>query len=1093
MRKHFLLLFLLTLLPLAGFADNITVMPANLQFEYSDPNIPTVEGTATEDMVAVVGSLPEGVSKAQVAQCLTFIPKATIAGIGTYAYGLVVKDDYATTVPALANHVITISGGNGQIEILKKLLTDDMIGDIDAVTFKAAKWEPQITVTGPTADDYTVTYGDDTHDNINQGTGIVKITATATSMYRGEATKTFTINKAELSTLSFSSIEDQTYTGSEIKKVPTITSGNFTLASTDVTVTFENNTNVGTATGVVSAAADGNFTFATSLTTAQKTYSFNIVKKNVTDDANIAFADLKNINFAETSHEQVIDGEGAIKLNWTQGVGQNSTTTDILSSFDITYENNTNVGTATIIATAKDDTNFTGTVKGTFSILPASIAGATIALKKPANGSQELTTAEFFYDGTTIQPGTVEKDGVLVVTLGTTTLVQGTDFKIVGYGLGAGEDNVNATETGEKASVTIQGMGNYDAVDENADPILVKKEFQIKKRPLVLAAKHDVKTFYGVSPVDRFGYTSNYVVLDENGAVVEQEEGAEDQGAEALGYTVTYKVYKDIESGDDELVNEADYTSIPVSIADYYYMPEFTLLPTLPENESDVQEGVIYATPEQIAARANYTFEGAINQFAFFEVEQAKLIIVPASKEQKYSVAEPNFTNWAYTIYNGEVAEANKVASSTDDGFNANTYFTTAPTFAREAGTDVKYDDEGNVTGYRIYVSNQEGEGRVASNSYTFEFREGMLTITPFPITITANDQKILYGSTPNTEVGYNQFVKTVNEETKVEGYGTALTVTFSPAATISDLIMLEDLGLKLTWDKNGTVGSHDGALVPSITNKNFLPTPVLGKVTVVNSAAIELVRVGKDDFENATVAAYVNNYDKVTANVTIKSTDATTTTFKKNQWYTMVLPFETDTKTISNAFGYAIVDLLRTANDNPSRVYFDLHMNTEKIPANTPFLLKAWDDIDMENEGVSFTGVKIQKPAGVEGNGNMFATDVAGNMFIGTYEGILNLGDGTHGNNIRVYSYGAGELGEASPTYYLRQMSAYISLVQGNARVFVEDLDENGTTVIKELNVATGEAYAVDGWYTLNGVKLQAAPTEKGVYINNGKKVVLK
>ena len=1085
----------MALLPLAGFADNITVMPANLQFEYSDPNIPTEEGTATEDMVAVVGSLPEGVSKAQVAQCLTFIPKATIAGIGTYAYGLVVKDDYATTFPALASHVITISGGNGQIEILKKLLTADMIGNIADVTFKAAKWEPEITVTGPTADDYDVFYGDDTHDNINQGTGIVKIKAKAESMYRGEATKTFTINKAELSTLSFSSIEDQTYTGSEIKKVPTITSGDFTLAATDYAVTYTNNTDVSTeetkATGVVTAAADGNFTFADDLTEANRTFTFNIVKKNVTDDENIAFADLKNINFAETSHEQVTAGVGAIKLNWIQGTGDDATTTDILSSFDIRYENNTNVGTATIIATAKENSNFTGTVKGTFSILPASIASATIALKKQ-NGD-EWVNATFVYDGTKIQPGTVAKDGKLVVTLGTTELEQGKDFKIVGYGLGDGEDNVNATESDAKASVTIQGMGNYDAVDGNADPIQVKQTFQIKKRLLELSAKHDVKTFYGVSPVDRFGYTSNYVVLDENGNVVEQEEGAEDKGAEALGYTVTYKVYQDGSS--ETLVDEADYTSIPVSTVDYYYMPELTLLPTLPENESDVQEGVIYATPEQIAARANYTFEGAINQFAFFEVEQAKLIIVPASKEQKYSVAEPNFANWAYTIYNGEVAEANKVASSTDDGFNPSTYFTTAPTFAREAGTDVKYEDEAKtkVTGYRIYVSNQTGNGAVASNSYTFEFREGMLTITPFPITITANDQTILYGSKPNTEVGSNQFVKTVNEETKVEGYGTALTVTFSPAATISDLIMLEDLGLKLTWDENGTVGPHDGALVPSITNKNFLPNPVSGKVTVVNSAAIELVRVGKDDFENATVAAYVNNYDKVTANVTIKSTDATTTTFKKNQWYTMVLPFETDTKTISNAFGYAIVDLLRTANDNPSRVYFDLHMNTEKIPANTPFLLKAWDDIDMENEGVSFTGVKIQKPAGVEGNGNMFATDVAGNMFIGTYEGILNLGDGTHGNNIRVYSYGAGELGEASATYYLRQMSAYISLVQGNARIFVEDLDENGTTVIKELNVATGEAYAVDGWYTLNGVKLQAAPTEKGVYINNGKKVVLK
>ena len=57
---------------------------------------------------------------------------------------------------------------------------------------------------------------------------------------------------------------------------------------------------------------------------------------------------------------------------------------------------------------------------------------------------------------------------------------------------------------------------------------------------------------------------------------------------------------------------------------------------------------------------------------------------------------------------------------------------------------------------------------------------------------------------------------------------------------------------------------------------------------------------------------------------------------------------------------------------------------------------------------------------------------------------------------------------------------------------VTVEDY-ENGATVIKNLNMETMKAYAVDGWYTLNGVKLQGAPTEKGIYINNGKKVVVK
>ena len=38
----------------------------------------------------------------------------------------------------------------------------------------------------------------------------------------------------------------------------------------------------------------------------------------------------------------------------------------------------------------------------------------------------------------------------------------------------------------------------------------------------------------------------------------------------------------------------------------------------------------------------------------------------------------------------------------------------------------------------------------------------------------------------------------------------------------------------------------------------------------------------------------------------------------------------------------------------------------------------------------------------------------------------------------------------------------------------------------IQDLKVA-------EGWYTINGMKLNAAPTEKGIYINNGKKVVVK
>ena len=38
-----------------------------------------------------------------------------------------------------------------------------------------------------------------------------------------------------------------------------------------------------------------------------------------------------------------------------------------------------------------------------------------------------------------------------------------------------------------------------------------------------------------------------------------------------------------------------------------------------------------------------------------------------------------------------------------------------------------------------------------------------------------------------------------------------------------------------------------------------------------------------------------------------------------------------------------------------------------------------------------------------------------------------------------------------------------------------------------------TDSTYKADGWYTLDGLKLDKAPTRKGLYIHNGRKVVVK
>ncbi len=49
-------------------------------------------------------------------------------------------------------------------------------------------------------------------------------------------------------------------------------------------------------------------------------------------------------------------------------------------------------------------------------------------------------------------------------------------------------------------------------------------------------------------------------------------------------------------------------------------------------------------------------------------------------------------------------------------------------------------------------------------------------------------------------------------------------------------------------------------------------------------------------------------------------------------------------------------------------------------------------------------------------------------------------------------------------------------------------------TTAIGEIDTKTGElSFDSEAWYTLGGVRLSGKPSKKGLYINNGKKVIVK
>ena len=95
--------------------------------------------------------------------------------------------------------------------------------------------------------------------------------------------------------------------------------------------------------------------------------------------------------------------------------------------------------------------------------------------------------------------------------------------------------------------------------------------------------------------------------------------------------------------------------------------------------------------------------------------------------------------------------------------------------------------------------------------------------------------------------------------------------------------------------------------------------------------------------------------------------------------------------------------------------------------------------------------------------------------------------------------------LGDANTLYYstvdrqIRSCRAYFSVpyyINGHAgakaRAFALSFDGEETTGIPEVSANSNEVKD-DVWYSLDGVRLSGKPTQRGMYINKGKKILVK
>ena len=203
-------------------------------------------------------------------------------------------------------------------------------------------------------------------------------------------------------------------------------------------------------------------------------------------------------------------------------------------------------------------------------------------------------------------------------------------------------------------------------------------------------------------------------------------------------------------------------------------------------------------------------------------------------------------------------------------------------------------------------------------------------------------------------------------------------------------------------------------------------------------------------------------------------------------KWYPIVLPFATSVAEVSKIFDYAVVNVLNKENTDETKIAFKLHM--QDIPANEPFVVKIKSAMNMS--AAVFYGKGLIAPADYK---NVSVEDASGVKFIGTYTG---KDDGFRSDEYYFSTsadYNQYYQGNATNKTYLRPLGAYFKVPANSAARTIEFEEADGTvTAIQAVNVKA-EAMSAEGWYTIGGVKLQGAPAQKGVYIQNGKKVVVK
>ena len=375
------------------------------------------------------------------------------------------------------------------------------------------------------------------------------------------------------------------------------------------------------------------------------------------------------------------------------------------------------------------------------------------------------------------------------------------------------------------------------------------------------------------------------------------------------------------------------------------------------------------------------------------------------------------------------------------------------------------------------------------STNYAVTISNGTYKVNPTAITLYANDQAIDWSDTNPDNDAADTEVKaaTVTIAAGELKYTDALTDVVASIVIASQNVGTNNISLTAAENANYTITvNSDG------TNAKY------GVLTVTGAPALALSTADTDLADK--LASYNGKAMPVTIDFTARNGRnlGGERNWEANYWNTLVLPFDITVANLSKALGYAIVNVIdptRTeVSGTGSKFYGKLTMkganDKEYIPANTPFMVKTADDIT----GIVDFGIQtIVAPT------NLTVVAGANVEFTGTYtaKSVSKVDNAAIWFLMGNYTNWAYIKSTSEASWGIVPFEAYIKLPEnsqvGSIKFFFEE--EDGTvTAIESVDAEDAESAesAAEGWYTINGIKLNAKPTQKGIYIFNGKKVAI-